>query len=101
MNVRQPSKTAKTGTFILTLCVVFAAAFVGVYTMETAAASDHPVETEDAFSSASDRPVEAADAFTEVERYYEEDSLPLFGIAFSRLDESAQKKWMKIRKRCG
>ena len=107
MNVRQPSKAAKTGTFILTLCVVFAAAFVGVYTMGTAAAFDHPVEntfssasdrlveTEDASSSASDRPVEAADAFTEVERYYEEDSLPLFGIAFSRLDESAQKKWLE------
>ena len=39
MNVRQPSKAAKTGTFILTLCVVFAAAFVGVYTMGTAALS--------------------------------------------------------------
>lgn len=33
--------------------------------------------------------------FLQMEQYYSADSLPLFGIAFSRLDESGQKIWLE------
>ncbi|WP_243157837.1 M56 family metallopeptidase [Anaerotruncus colihominis] len=42
-----------------------------------------------------ERPEKADAASTDIERYYEADSLPLFQIAFSRLDESTQKKWLE------
>ncbi len=35
------------------------------------------------------------EAFLQMEQYYSADSLPLFGIAFSRLDESEQKIWLE------
>lgn len=37
----------------------------------------------------------AGEPLTEIERYYEAGSLPLFQIAFSRLDETAQRTWLE------
>ena len=96
MNFRRTSKTVRFLTGVLTLCVIAVAAVAGVY--PAAAASDQP---------AGKPPVSGIQNFTNVgddscirdyasqaEQYYEAGSLPLFQIAFSRLDEEAQGKWL-------
>ena len=39
--------------------------------------------------------VSIGDNSSEIERYYKADSLPLFEITFSRLDENAQRTWLE------
>ena len=41
------------------------------------------------------QPENADTVSTDIERYYEADSLPLFEITFPRLDENTQKKWLE------
>ena len=73
MKVKKQSPALGLLTGVLTLCMVFGAVFVGVY---PAAACRR-------------------DYAARAERYYEAGSLPLFQIVFSRLDESAQEKWLE------
>ncbi len=59
-------------------------------------AGDPSVSNMSAVSAAPGGQPEKMDvSFTDAERYYETGSLPLFQIAFSRLDENAQKKWLE------
>lgn len=90
-------------TGALTLCIAAAAALAGV---SPAAAADPlsfgkapaPCAKEEKELPAADRVQSrtqgGADA-SQAARYYEAGSLPLFQIAFSRLDEPAQRSWLE------
>lgn len=114
------SKTVRTMTAALTVGVIFGASFLGIYPV-TAAGASNSADMEKASSSqpgnsqpsddagqgnffhddyayprkAGEEPGQAADeTLSETERYYAADSLPMFQIAFSRLDEAEQDKWL-------
>ena len=95
MNFKEKSTTIRFLTGALTLCMMFGAAFVGVYPV--AAAANH---TEDNLQRTVDKNTQSNTAtsgdryFRMAEKYYEAGSLPLFEIAFPQLDETAQKTWL-------
>ena len=96
MKFEKKSKAIRLLTGMLTLCIIFSAAFIGIYS--TAAAADVPdsinagnsleMETKEAGVSIEDNS-------TEIDRYYKAGSLPLFEITFSRLDENTRKMWLE------
>ncbi len=98
MDFKRKSKTYQLLTGVLTLCMIFGAAFVGIY--PTAAASNESSSRSTASGDQDSTQVGVSeqgnkDYASLAERYYEADSLPLFEIVFSRLDESTQKKWIE------
>ena len=97
MRFKGRSKTARLLAVVLTLCVVLGAAFIGVYPVLAASdqATGKPVTAENENSTQAGTNTRIGDYAAQAERYYEADSLPLFQIAFSRLDESAQKTWLE------
>ena len=114
MDFKRKSKAIRFLTVLLTLGVVSGASFIGVY---AAAAPSGEVLNESLLTSGlmgtdgipmrggtftqEENPVQdgtkadSNEAFLQMEQYYSADSLPLFGIAFSRLDESEQKIWLE------
>ncbi len=116
MKFKEKSKAVKLLTAMLTLCVILGAAFAGVYSPGTAHAKAlhvTPPDTagspreddwrqdtrreEDASNDRFDAPDGqlANDTSSDIEQYYEAGSLPLFEIAFQRLDEKTQKMWLE------
>lgn len=136
MSSKKQSKAAKFLTAALTLCMIFATSFIGVYTMETSAgnarAASLPatsmafmdgtgnniihvtrkdsnamgIYTSDSFNTLTpnisdsifapdNHPEKTSVSSAKIEQYYKDNSLPLFEIAFSRLDENAQKTWLE------
>ena len=116
MKFKEKSKAVKVLTAMLTLCVILGAAFAGVYSPGTAHAKAlhvTPPDTagspreddwrqdtrreEDASNDRFDAPDGqlANDTSSDIEQYYEAGSLPLFEIAFRRLDEKTQKMWLE------
>lgn len=83
-------------TGVLTLCIAFAAAFVGVYPVN--ATNDQ--ETGRPQVTVSQDPTQGktntgSEALTlQTEQYYEAGSLPLFQITFAGLDEEIQDRWL-------
>ncbi|MDE6420823.1 MAG: hypothetical protein K2K87_09890, partial [Lachnospiraceae bacterium] len=96
MRFRKKSTAIRCLTGVLTLCVIFGAAFVGVY--HAAAASGQvtgePMIFGDKNPTQTETGTHREDYASQAERYYEAGSVPLFQIAFSRLDETAQEKWL-------
>ncbi len=97
MRFKGRSKTARLLAVVLALCVVLGAAFIGVYPVLATSdqATGKPVTTENENSTQAGTNTRIGDYAAQAERYYKADSLPLFQIAFSRLDESAQKTWLE------
>ena len=107
MSFKKKSKAIRLLTGMLTLCVIFSAAFVGVYS--TAAAADVPntvnavkkimglfgIAKYDNFIYPKETTASIENNSSEIERYYKAGSLPLFEIAFPRLDENTQKMWLE------
>ena len=107
MSFKKKSKAIRLLTGMLTLCVIFSAAFVGVYS--TAAAADVPntvnavkkimglfgIAKYDNFVYPKETAASIENNSSEIERYYKAGSLPLFEIAFPRLDENTQKMWLE------
>lgn len=95
MNFTRKSNAVRFLTGALTLCIVFGAAFLGVY---PAAASG---QTADASHAAADSGTAQGTAGADrgrysrlAEKYYEAGSLPLFQMTFVRLDEAEQSEWL-------
>ena len=97
MNFKKKSMAIRFLTGALTLCVVFGAAFVGVYPVAAAAnpTAGKPQATVDKSPAQENTGTSSDDYAAQAERYYEADSLPLFEITFPRLDKNAQKKWLE------
>ncbi len=98
MNYKEKSMGIRFFTGVLTMCMIFGAAFVGVYS--TAAASGQSsgkslVSGKQNSAQVGNGGQNSKDYASQAERYYEADSLPLFAITFPRLDESAQRKWLE------
>ena len=99
MNLKRKSKTTLFFTSVLTLCIILGVVFVGVY---PAAAADQPSNepavsglNENVISPTQEKNSSHNEVFSsQAEQYYEDDNLPLFEIAFSRLDEKAQGEWL-------
>lgn len=80
MNYKKKSMAIQILTGALTLCIILGASILGVYPV--LAAPNQKSEHAEVFSA-------------QTERYYEAGSLPLFQIAFSRLDEKEQLAWLE------
>ena len=109
MKLEKKSKSVKILTAVLTVCTVLGAVFMGVYTMGNTAGTAYAATPSGVSADMSERtslPLEIDSAavnvlaaeegkiFSEVEKFYEAGSLPLFQIAFSSLDEEEQGKWL-------
>ncbi len=97
MKFKKKSTAIRLLTGVLTLCVMFGAAFVGVYPV--AAAVDRTAGklrmTAGKNSTQGKTGTNNKDYAAQAERSYEADSLPLFEITFPRLDENTQKTWLE------
>ena len=97
MDFKKKSTAIRLLTGLMTLCVMFVAAFVGVY--PAAAATDcttnKPQVAVNKTPAQKNTSTSNKDYAAQAERYYETDSLPLFEITFPRLDEKTQKKWLE------
>ena len=94
MGFKKKSTAIRLMTGALTLCVVAGAAFVGVYPV--AEAADHTAGSAQAavYKTPAKAKTNSGRYSRMAEKYYEADSLPLFQMAFCRLDEAAQSKWL-------
>ena len=97
MNFKKKSTAIRLLTGVLTLCVMFGAAFVGVYPVAVAVdrTASKPQVAVDKTPAQRNIGTSSKDYAAQAERYYEADSLPLFEITFLRLDENTQKKWLE------
>jgi beta-lactamase regulating signal transducer with metallopeptidase domain len=91
MNFQKKSNIVRVLTGALTVCMIFGAASIGVY---SAAAADSPAPVSLDKSAKTKDGTSSSIIETYIEKYYEAGSLPLFQIAFSRLDAQAQEKWL-------
>lgn len=87
MNYRKKSKITAVLTGALTLGIVSGTFLIGVYPVEAA-----PAFTEENVFATSGKNKETA--FAQVQKYYEAGSIPLFDIAFSRMEEEQQEEWL-------
>lgn len=87
MNYRKKSKITAVLTGALTLGIVSGTFLIGVYPVEAA-----PAFTEENVFATSGKNKETASA--QVQKYYEAGSIPLFDIAFSRMEEEQQEEWL-------
>ena len=97
MNFKKKSMAMRLLTGLLTLCVMFGAAFVGVYPVAAATdrATGKPQVAVNKTPAQGNTSTSSKDYAAQAERYYKADSLPLFEITFPRLDEKSQKKWLE------
>lgn len=96
MRFKKKSMRTRLLTGVLTLCIAFAAAFVGVYPVN--ATNDQ--ETGRPQVTVGQDPTQGktntgSEALTlQTEQYYEAGSLPLFQITFAGLEEEIQDRWL-------
>ena len=97
MDFKKKSTAIRLLTGLLTLCVMFGAAFVGVYPVAAAVdrTASKPQVAVNKTPAQGNTSASSKDYAAQAERYYEADSLPLFEITFLRLDENTQKKWLE------
>lgn len=100
MSFHKKSPAVRSLTGLLTVCIVLGAVFLGVY--PASARRDEPRLApppvgEETKQDASREEEEAGEdkSVSQAERYYEAGSLPLFQIAFSRLDAGEQEAWLE------
>lgn len=96
MSFQKKSAAVRMLTGALTVCVVLGAAFVGVYPAEAmdGQAAGRSAAGQDEDLAREKTSTQGKDYAALAERYYEAGSLPLFQIAFFRLDERAQGEWL-------
>lgn len=96
MRFKKKSMRTRLLTGVLTLCIMFAAAFVGVYPVN----ATNNQETVRPQVTVSQDPTQGktntgSEALTlQTEQYYKAGSLPLFQITFAGLDEEIQDRWL-------
>lgn len=96
MNFKRKSAAIRLLTGALTLCVIFGAAFVGVYPAAAAERPSGKPSVSGNKNSTQAGTVTHSDRYSLLaEKYYKAGSLPLFEIVFPRLDESTQKAWLE------
>lgn len=101
MNFKKKSKLTGLLMSALTLCMIFIAAFIGVYPV--AAASGQILEDPQALKINEKTTLPAQEEInthyetysTQAEQFYEKGSLPLFASIFPKLDETTQKIWLE------
>lgn len=96
MNFTRKSKANRLLTEALTVCVMAGAVFIGVYPVAAADSytTGKPLRIVDKNPTQVKIGTHSKDYTLQVERYYKTGSLPLFQLAFSRLDKEAQDKWL-------
>ena len=98
MNFKKKSTAMRLLTGVLTLCVLFGAAFVGVYPVTAAVnhTAGHPQTrtASDKAPSQKETGIDSSQYAQMAEEAYKAGSLPLFQMAFCNLDAEAQSKWL-------
>ena len=101
MNFKKKSKLTGLLMSALTLCMIFIAAFIGVYPV--AAASGQILEDPQALKINEKTTLPVQEEInthyetysTQAKQFYEKGSLPLFASIFPKLDETTQKTWLE------
>ena len=101
MNFKKKSKLTRLLMSALTLCMIFIAAFIGVYPV--AAASGQILEDPQALKINEKTTLPVQEEIntlyetysTQAKQFYEKGSLPLFASIFPKLDETTQKTWLE------
>ena len=98
MNFKKKSMAVRLLTGAMTLCVMCGAAFAGVYPVTAAANHDAktPRASVDKKTAQGNEGTgsKSSRMFRTAEKYYEANSLPLFQMVFSQLDEGEQSDWL-------
>lgn len=112
MNFGKSSKPIRLLTGVLTLCIILGASFIGIYSDAAAfgqiQSSPRVLELNEKDMVPSKEETDKNDVVfakeeseknnglyaSQAEQYYEAGSIPLFQIAFSRLDEDVQEEWL-------
>ncbi len=96
MSFKKRSMRTRLLTGVLTLCIVFVAAFVGVYPVNATANQEtgRPQVTVSQDSTLGKTNTGSEDLTLQTQKYYETGSLPLFQITFAGLDEETQDRWL-------
>ncbi len=101
MSFKKKSKLTRLLMSALTLCMIFIAAFIGVYPV--AAASGQILEDPQALKINEKTTLPVQEEIntlyetysTQAKQFYEKGSLPLFASIFPKLDETTQKTWLE------
>lgn len=94
MNFKRKSIGMRLLTGALTLCVMFGAAYVGVYPAAANQTASRPPVSGKKHPAQVGTGTHSGMYSLMAERYYEAGTLPLFQMVFLRLDEEAQSKWL-------
>ncbi len=100
MSCGKKSGTVRVLTAVLTAGIAFGVFFAGIYPVEAAdrsASSELAAPAADREEVSPVKPAKEAgtgEAVDRIEEFYEAESLPLFSLAFDRLDEEAQSLWL-------
>ncbi len=98
---KRKSKAIQIFTGLLTLCMVFGASCLGVYPVAATSnqvsekTSPPGLDDENPLNTQGRTEEQSKASSLRAEQYYEADSLPLFQIAFSRLDGKEQLAWLE------
>lgn len=92
MNFKKKSVAVRFLTGVLTLGVIFGAAFVGVYPVFGADLSTLKIADETPAQKKTDS--KGSRYLRMAEQYYKAGNLPLFQMVFSKLNEAAQSEWL-------
>ncbi len=97
MNFKKKSTAAHFLTGVLTLCVIFIAVSVGIYPVAaTTGRTTGKLQVAEGKNTKQGKTgTSSKDYASQAKRYYKAGSMPLFEIAFSRLNEKSQKNWLK------
>ncbi|MCI9370808.1 MAG: hypothetical protein HFH65_10895 [Lachnospiraceae bacterium] len=97
MKFKKKSTAIRFLTGVLTLCVMFGAAFIGVYPVAAAVnrTTSKLQVTVDKKTAQGKTDTSSKDYAAQAERYYEAGSLPLFQTVLPRLDGEEQLAWLE------
>lgn len=95
MNFKKKSAAMRFLTGILTLCVMFGTAFIGIYPAEASAQTEGKAAGLNKKSTEGEASTHTGEELLQIERFYGAGNVPLFQIAYAKLDDAEKEKWVE------
>lgn len=95
MNFKKKSAAMRFLTGILTLCVMFGTAFIGIYPAEASVQTEGKAAELNKKSAEGEASTHTGEDLLQIERFYGAGNVPLFQIAYTKLDDAEKEKWME------